>query len=265
MKPLDLEVEFLEKELNDARQTLEKYERTIEKLRASGLSAGAVSMLEKQAAEEAERVTSLERKLSALRASVTRAGAEEAIRDLAWDFEPGTFSGPGVVIALHLENLEEQRRGVEAEAETLRKRLVSREAVLRIIDGVSARALELQSFGVKRVIIETEDGQSAKAALSRSQSWKSKYDGDRPKRSERKPRRFTSYTITNAKPEYSDLIGAVVSRKPGADFRTWRELIEKRDPALFAELEDRRLRGSNWSGAMIAQRYFGVAYATEES
>ncbi len=267
MKPTELELELIEKELEDARAVLAKYERTIEKLRGEGLGTGAVSMLERQAAEEAERVNSLERKRSALLASVTRAGAEEAIRDMTWDFEEETFQSAGVVIALHLEALESQREAIEKEASTLRARLRSREAILAIMKDVEERAAELQSFGVKRVIIETEDRASAKAALARSQSWKrasTQYDGDAPKRKERNPRRVSSYVITNAKPEYNDLIGVVVGRVPGANYRTWRDLIERRDPALFAELEDRRLRGSNWSGALMAQRYFGVDYTTEE-
>lgn len=267
MKPADLELELIEKELEQARQTLAKYERTIEKLRGEGLGTGAISMLERQAAEEAERVTSLERKRASLLSSVNRAGAEEAIRDMTWSFEEGTFKAPGVVIALHLEALSSQRAEIEKEAEVLRARLCNREAILKIIDDVAPRALELESFGVKRVIIETEDGATAKAALSRSQSWKRasvQYDGEAPKRKERNPRRVISYVITNAKPEYNDLIGLVIGKVPGANFRTWRDLVEKRDPALFAQLEDRRLRGSNWSGALMAQRYFGVAYTTEE-
>lgn len=79
----------------------------------------------------------------------------------------------------------------------------------------------------------------------------------------------TVHTITAANDDHKDLIGMKIGK--GQDYETWRALVKAVDPALFDDLELKR-RGqhpdtqgkSNWSGALIAERYFGIEYTSEE-
>ena len=76
------------------------------------------------------------------------------------------------------------------------------------------------------------------------------------------------YTITAAGEGFESLVGTKVGK--GLDFANWKELIEKTDPTMYAELEQKRLgtwpgslgKKSNYSGSLIANKKFGVEWET---
>ncbi len=172
----------------------------------------------------------------------------------------GTVTVPNAVeFRIEFNDMEATFNKLTDQIEALNSRLTAIRALQTAMEtvGISPEvAAEL-----KAVRFETVSPLSYKLAIARGGGTRS--GGTRASSSN------AIHTITEADENHQDLIGLKIGK--GQDHETWRALVKAVDPALFDDLELKRkgqhpdTQGkSNWSGALIAERHFGVVATTEE-
>ncbi len=250
---MNLEREDLNQQLREARQRLAGFQRAIESLVSSGACAAA-ALLEQQAVRETERVTSIERRIARAEEAARRHAFRAALSALALQLEPELAAHaarhPPQLLTIDTPDIQGFAARLEAEIADAEATVALRRRVLEAVRSLGLSALDASA--VSGIVIYYEPT----TATLRARPSANAYRG--PNSTGRRSARV--YRITDGPPERAHLVGAVVGPVAGARYHSWRQLLEAEDPAYFAQLEERRRRGSNYSAALYAQRRFGISY-----
>ena len=159
---------------------------------------------------------------------------------------------------------------VDMEA-TFNKLTGQADALLSRLTAIRALQAAMETVGItpevaaelKAVRFEPASPKTYKLAIARS-------SGTRASGGSRASSSKTIHTIVEAGEGYESLVGVKIGK--GQDHETWRALVKAVNPTLFDELELKRKgehpdspgKFSNWSGALIAERAFGVKATASE-
>lgn len=255
----------VEKQLSEAKAALASLTESVKSLEEQDPQSQALVIFRQHVKALSGKILKLER----LRDRLDAAEQESLVGQLLADREAIELTdvpplSPGQRLLLFRPpELAETVERLRADAERLRKNASLQSQIADAIENLAAeRVAEITALGYStqiEVVAESESSIRFKASAAHN-----------TRRQRRSPsatrgRRPTRYVITGAAAEYAHLIGATVGVRHGSTYPSWRVLIQENAPDEFEVLERRRLSGSNWSGAVVAQRIFGITYTEEEA